>query len=142
MLNTEKIRLMHKTAVFEKKEKEYIEPAQDYFGRDYIGKHILSSFVLYTMCFVLVVMMQILYDIQTIINTSDIDNILVMLSGFIFQYLIGLVIYECITYKVYSYRYAKSIEIQNEHLSLLKQIKKRYELYERSLELNREGGDK
>ena len=47
MLNEEKIRLMTGIAMFEKKMMKESIPANRYFKSDYVGSHLIRSFIAY-----------------------------------------------------------------------------------------------
>ena len=49
MLNEEKIRLMTGIAMFEKKMMKESIPANRYFKSDYVGSHLIRSFIAYSL---------------------------------------------------------------------------------------------
>ncbi len=76
MLNEEKIRLMTDIAMFEKKNEKDMIPAGRYFKSDYISMWLLRSLLSYTAAFGLCLALWLLYQIEGIMSTMDLDAIL------------------------------------------------------------------
>ena len=57
MLNEEKIRLMTGIAMFEKKMMKESIPANRYFKSDYVGSHLIRSFIAYSLTVCLCLML-------------------------------------------------------------------------------------
>ena len=76
MLNEDKIRLMTELSLYEKKEHNAIFEINSFFKRDYIVKRILESFVAYTFCYMLLLLIELLYSVDGIINTKYIYSFL------------------------------------------------------------------
>ncbi len=131
MLNEEKVKSMTKAAAYEKgPEKKNIEIGS-YFRGDYLGLHMVKSALAYTLAFVIIAAMgsagQIEEMMLMISRPSYLKNIIKVTAV---AYVIGLVIYECIVYTFYSYRYRlakKSLRGYDLHL---KKIHKFYESQE------------
>ncbi len=105
MLDENKIRQMTGIAMFEKKSGRMIYPAGHQFKRDYVGSHMLRSFIMYTLAAVIVLGVWLLYMFEDLLEQLDIDALIVMGQKFVFFYAAGLVIYLFITWIVYSRRY-------------------------------------
>lgn len=138
MLNEEKIKLMNEIACFEKKEKSGIEYSRRFFRGDYIAKHMLQSFVGYTMCYVLLLLIVMLYSMETIINTVNVFDVFGIFRGYILWYVFGLIAYEIITYAISSKKYDRANTSRKVYLAKLRRLQKRYELIDKSKELSRE----
>lgn len=138
MLNEEKIKLMNELAIFEKKEKGGIEYSRRFFKGDYIAKHMLQSFVGYTMCYVLLVLVSMLYSMEAILNTVNVFDVFGIFRGYIIWYIAGLVIYEAITYTISRKKYDRANTSRKVYLAKLRRLQKRYELIDKSRELSRE----
>ena len=76
MLNEEKIRLMTGIAMYEKKAEKDVFPVTRYFKSDYVGSHMMRSFLIYTFLCVCLAGMWLLYQIEDILNTMDISVLL------------------------------------------------------------------
>ena len=70
MLNEEKIRLMTGIAMFEKKMMKESIPANRYFKSDYVGSHLIRSFIAYslTVCLCLVLWVLYRFDVNIILS--------------------------------------------------------------------------
>lgn len=140
MLNEDKIKLMTGIAMFEKREGKNIFPANRYFQGDYISSRMFRSFFAYTLCYILCVLIWVLYNIERLLNAMNLDEVIVICrKGGIF-YVIGLVVYLVITFRVYQKRYGYAKRGMKVYLAKLKRLEKRYEFQNRSKELTKEGG--
>lgn len=140
MLNEDKIKLMTQIAMFEKREGKNIFPANRYFASDYISSHMFRSFFSYTLCFVLCVLIWVLYNIERLLNTMNLDEVMVIGRQGGILYVTGLVIYLVITFRVYQKRYEYAKRGMKVYVAKLKRLEKRYEFQNRSKELTKEGG--
>ncbi|MEG0687903.1 MAG: hypothetical protein RR466_04365, partial [Hungatella sp.] len=66
MLNEDKIKLMTGISMFEKKEGKKIFPINRYFKEDYIGNHLVRGFLGYTFCWLLGVIIVLLYKLEVL----------------------------------------------------------------------------
>jgi len=126
MLNEEKIRLMTGIAMFEKKANKEIFPVTRYFKSDYIGSRLIRSFLMYTFTCLIGVGMWILYQIEEILNTMDISVLLASAKHIGVLYAVGLVIYLCITWAVYSKRYDTASKSMKVYQAKLRRLEKKY----------------
>lgn len=139
MLNEDKIKLMSGIALFEKKEGKKIFPINRYFKSDYISSHMLRSFLSYTFCFVLCVMIWLVYNIEDFFNSLNTDDLMHMGYRMGILYLIGLIVYELITFRVYSMRYERAKRGTKQYTNKLKRLFRRYEYQNKSRDLAKEG---
>ncbi len=126
MLNEEKIRLMTGIAMYEKKAKKEIFPVTRYFKSDYIGSHMIRSFLTYTFFSVCVVGMWILYQIEEILNTMNVSVLLESAKNIGIVYVSGLVLYWLVTYLVYAKRYEKASKSIKVYQAKLRRLEKKY----------------
>ena len=131
MLNEEKVKSMTKAAAYEKgPEKKNIEIGS-YFRGDYLGLHMVKSALAYTLAFAIIVAMwsagQIEEMMLMISRPSYLKNIIKVM---VIAYVSGLVVYECIIYTFYSYRYRLATKSLRGYDSHLKKIHKFYETQE------------
>ena len=131
MLNEEKVKSMTKAAAYEKgPEKKNIEIGS-YFRGDYLGLHMVKSALAYTLVFAIIVAMwsagQIEEMMLMISRPSYLKNIIKVM---VIAYVSGLVVYECIIYTFYSYRYRLAKKSLRGYDSHLKKIHKFYETQE------------
>ena len=76
MLNEEKVRYMTQLAIFEKRVGKKIFPINRYFKKDYVGGQMFRSFFGYTFCYLLFLLMWVLYKLDELLNEMSIDEIL------------------------------------------------------------------
>ena len=118
MLNEEKIRQMTELALLKKSKGEQMFEIDNYFKEDYVGKHMLRSFFVSTVCFALVVVLAILYNLEELM--SGITTVGVFSVVYIVIYILGLIAFEIITYRFFSKKYdeaQKDLKIYNDRLN-------------------------
>lgn len=108
MLNEERIVLMTKLASYEKREGKQSMAIGRYFRGDYISQHLLKSVLLGTIAYVVGLGLYLLYNMEDLLE--DIYNIdfILMARNLISAYVIFIVVYCCLTYIVFTYRYVKA----------------------------------
>ena len=87
----------------------------------------LGSFFRFTFCYLLVMVLVLLYSIQDILETVNVMDVVSMFIKYIWIYIIGLIVYEAITVLVYAVRYNRSKKLQKVRTARLKRLAKRYE---------------
>lgn len=75
MLDLEKIRLMTKLAIFEKKEGKNIIEARSYYKADYISNQVLKTLFHFTVCFILIAALLLLMRIESILLNLNLQLI-------------------------------------------------------------------
>ena len=118
MLNEEKIRQMTELALLKKRKGEQMFEIDNYFKEDYVGKHMLRSFFVYTVCFALVVVLAILYNLENLMSSMNPIGLLSVV--YILIYVLGLLRFEIITYRFFSKKYdeaQKDLKIYNDRLN-------------------------
>lgn len=127
MLNEEKIRLMTGIAMYEKKAEKEIFPVNCYFKSDYIGSHLIRSFVSYTLTGVVCLALWLLYRFDELLDTMDITVLLDMAKRIGFYYVAGLFLYLVITWWIYRSRYDTASKGLKVYQAKLKRLEKKYE---------------
>lgn len=139
MLNEEKIKLMTGIAMFEKKEGKKIAPSRCYFKSDYIGRHLFGAFFGYTLCFVLGVVLWVLYHLEMLLDSISAELFLSLGRRFGLVYLLGLILYLMITGLVCWNRYDYASGGMRVYVAKLKRLEKRYEYQNKVKEMSKEG---
>lgn len=134
MLNEEKIRLMTGIAIFEKKAEKESFPVNRYFKSDYVGSHMIRSFISYTITCILCFTLWLLYQFEDILNTMDIEVLISWGRTIGIYYAAGLVIYLLITHRVYSRRYDAALKNMKIYQAKLRRLERRYEVQAASKE--------
>ncbi|RKW54162.1 MAG: hypothetical protein D8H95_10790 [Lachnospiraceae bacterium] len=118
MLNEEKIRQMTELALLKKKKGEQMFEIDNYFKEDYVGKQMLKSFFVYTFCFILIIVLAVLYNLEDLVISV---NTVGMYSVFyIVIYILGLIAFEMITYRFFSKKYdeaQRGLKMYNDRLN-------------------------
>jgi len=118
MLNEEKIRQMTELALLKKRKGEQMFEIDNYFKEDYVGKQMLKSFFVYTFCFILIIVLAVLYNLEDLVISV---NTVGMYSFFyIVIYILGLIAFEMITYRFFSKKYdeaQRSLKMYNDRLN-------------------------
>lgn len=140
MLNEDKIKLMNEIAMFEKRGGKNIFPVNRYFRGDYISSRIIRSFFSYTLCYLLGVLLWVLYHMEQLLNALNLDELIVTGEEAALFYVTGLAVYLAVTYLVYRRRYEYARRGMKVYLAKLKRLEKRYEFQNRAKELTKEGG--
>ena len=139
MLNEDKLKLMTSIAMFEKREGKAIFPANRYFKNDYISSRMLRSFFSYSFCYLLCLLIWVLYSMERILNTINLEEAAGLARTALLLYGAGLAVYLLITFLVYRKRYEYARRGMKVYVAKLKRLEKRYECQSRSKELTKEG---
>lgn len=127
MLNEEKIRLMTGIAMFEKKMMKESVPANRYFKSDYVGSHLIRSFIAYSLTVCLCLVLWVLYRFDDLINAMAIDELLSLGSHLVIYYVAGLLAYLVVTWKIYSKRYDEASGRIKIYQAKLRRLEKKYD---------------
>lgn len=139
MLNEDKIKLMTSISMFEKKEGKRMFPARQYFKSDYVGSHMIRSFLSYTFCWLVMVGIWILYNIEDVFGSLVLDHLWRVLLFYGIFYGAGLLLYLAVTFRIYSKRYTYASRELKMYVAKLKRLEKRYEFNNKTKELMKEG---
>ncbi len=127
MLNEEKIRVMTGIAMFEKKAKKEILPARRYFKSDYIGSHLIRSFLIYTFACAICLALWMLYQLENLLSTMDFSVLLESAKNIGIVYATGLLVYLFLACWVYSRRYDRASKGMKIYQAKLRRLEKKYE---------------
>ena len=112
--------------MYEKQAEKDVFPVTRYFKSDYIGSHLIRSFITYTFTCLMFVAIWILYQIEDIFNSMDISILLFSAKYIGILYLIGLVLYLLVTLIVYSKRYNMASKSLKVYQAKLRRLEKNY----------------
>ncbi|HBP24303.1 MAG TPA: hypothetical protein DD632_02340 [Oribacterium sp.] len=105
MLNVEKIRLMTKLSMYDKKEGKAIREVSSYFKGDYISRKVFGALVHYTLCFLLLVGLVLVMDTENLLMHLNIPFITAAARVLLFLYVLGLAAMLLFTYVRYARTY-------------------------------------
>ncbi len=126
MLNEDKVGYMTELAIFEKHEGKKIFPINRYFKRDYVGRQMFKAFFGYSVCFVLLFGLWALYELDTLLGSTDLLMFARLGIRCLVIYGAGLLLYLAITRRVYGKRYQYASRSQTMYASKLKHLLNRY----------------
>ena len=118
MINEEKIKQMTELALLKKRKGEQMFEIDNYFKEDYVGKQMLKSFFVYTFCFLLIIVLAVLYNLEELM--SSVTTVGVFSVVYIVIYILGLIAFELITYRFFSKKYdeaQRSLKGYNDRLN-------------------------
>jgi len=127
MLNEEKIMIMTRMAAFDEVEGKHDLSVNGYFRGDYISFQILKSALYATFGCAIVVLMYILYDLETFLEDFYKMDVMEFADGVMSKYLVALAIYVVISYLAYAYRYSKAKLRIKEYQRCIRMLRSIYE---------------
>ena len=127
MLNEEKIKLMTSLAHFEKEEGRQVFSVTHSFRGDYIGMYLLRSFFGYTLCFGILFLLLAAAFSDAWMSVFSLSLFSAMLIRIFLLYLLGLIAYLVITWKIAGRRYDYAWKGLKLYTMKLKKLDRRYE---------------
>ena len=131
MLDVQKIKKMHKLAVYESGEGKQHLAISNYYRSDYIGLALIKNFFLTTMAYGLLLLGWAGYKSEYLMNNIHRMNLTLLVVGALGGYIILLVVYSVLTYIYCTVKYAKAQKGIQEYYKGLGQIKKIYDREEK-----------
>lgn len=120
MIDEEKVKLMHRAAVFAEKERENIY-INDFYKKDYINLHVLLTVLRVFLALILIVALLLWCDTE-MIQTFDMETISAGLLLFMIVSVVVISIYIIIAGHLYLKRYDIAAEKTREWKKILKQL--------------------
>ena len=108
MLNEEKVILMTRLASYEKREGKSNMAIGKYFRGDFISLHLLKAVLLATICYFIGFGLYLLYFVEELMAKIYEIDFIVFAKNAISIYVIFVVIYCCLSYVVFTYRFVKA----------------------------------
>ena len=127
MLNEEKIRLMTGISMFEKKMMKESIPANRYFKSDYVGSHLIRSFIAYSLTVCQCMLLLVLYRFDDMIKAMEVNYQISLGVRLLLYYSEGLLAYLVVTWKVYSRRYDEAAGRLKIYQAKLRRLEKKYD---------------
>lgn len=139
MISEDKVKLMTSIAILEKRKGRKCFSINRYFRSDYVSKHMIRAFVIYTAAMGVCALLWLVCNIETLAASLDLDGITALGKQAGLYYLAGLAVYLLITYWVYYRRYDYAAGNLKIYTAKLKKLEKRYEFQDKTKRLAREG---
>lgn len=122
MLNTEKIRLMTKLSLYEKKNESKALKAGKYYRSDFISLGLLNSAIVATLAFFIVLSLVIFVNIEELLSVITTLDFMEVGKVLVSSYLIYLLSYLMIVYVVYRLKYERMTKEIKEYDATLKEL--------------------
>ena len=102
------------------------------FKKDYVGGQMFRSFFGYTFCYLLMLLLWVLYKLDVLLGGMSIEELLECGRNWGILYVGGLVFYLFVTWIVYSRRYDYASRSQTMYASRLRHLVKKYDNKDRT----------
>ena len=123
MLNEDKVKLMTKMAIYEKRFGKKNMKMTEYFRGDYVSWNAVKTVIAVTIAYVLIVAAWVFYHIEELIENVYTMDIVGLLKKIGVNYIIILGIYVMIAYIIYNVKYSKAMNSLKHYRTNLKKAK-------------------
>lgn len=127
MINKRKVRLMARTAMYEKHEGAVDIPKAKYYKSDYVSLHMWLSAIAVTIAYFLILFLLFCYNFEYIVNNLTTMKYKILFTILILAYILLMVIVLVTTYLVFSYRYIEAeagLKVYNNRLTKIMKMNK------------------
>ncbi len=139
MLREDKLRMMTDLAMFEKKHGAEIRETSDFFRSDYVGRHLLRGFFRYSVSFLLIFGLFVIYNLDRYLSSLSLNLLTTRITVTAGIYLVGLTAYLGVLTALRTAEYDDSMGVRKTYESKLRMMARRYEYRNRAERLQREG---
>lgn len=108
MISEQRVILMSRLAMHEKKEGEENKAIGTYFRSDYISLRLVGSVIAAALSFALIFVLYVLYDSEEFIDSIYQSDVAGVIQKILFYFVIFVISYCVITYIFYAVRYRKA----------------------------------
>ncbi|MDO5134851.1 MAG: hypothetical protein Q4D55_02255 [Eubacteriales bacterium] len=126
MINEEKVKIMNRLAMYEKREGRRDLPVSRYYRSDYIGLALIKNFFLVTIGYALVLAAAAVYNSEYLMNNIHKMDLVSLVAGVIVGYVAVLAAYSFLTYVQYSVKYHMAKKSVKEYYVQLTRLEKMY----------------
>lgn len=131
MINEEKVKIMNRLAMYEKREGKKYLPVSKYYRSDYIGLAMIKNFFLVTIGYGLVVAAVAVYNSEYLMNNIHKMNLINLGIGILVGYVATLAAYSVLTYIQYTVKYHRAKKSVKKYYQELTRLEKIYSREER-----------
>lgn len=124
MINKRKVRMMARTAMYEQHDGRRELKKAEYYKGDYIGMHMVLNAIAMTIGFILIFLLVCAYKFEYIVNNLISLDYYGIISKIMIVYVLSLLVFQVISYLVYSIRYSECMDGVKLYLNRLKKIEK------------------
>jgi len=122
MINEEKVILMTRAALYEDKERKKKLKVSKYFRHDYISLQILIGWFFVTICFGLGVALWGTCNMEYLMENLHKMDLKSFGMTLLLYYVLAVVVYACLLYALYAYRYHTAKRSVNTYAHTLRKI--------------------
>lgn len=127
MLNNQKIKKMHKLALYESGEGREHLAVTNYYRSDYIGLALIKNVFLTTIAYGLILVVYFTYKSEYLMENIHKMNLLLFGGKLVALYVFMLLVYSVVTYIYSSTKYAHAQKGIQEYYKGISQMKKMYD---------------
>lgn len=122
MIDEEKVKWMHRVAVFNEKEKESLY-ITSFYRKDYIGFHVLLAALRVFLAAVLIAFLVLLNDSDNLLQALDMEVIKACVFIFVIVTALAVAFYAIIAHRFYGKRYDASLKKIKKWKGMVKKLK-------------------
>ena len=126
MINEEKVKIMNRLALYEKKEGRKYLPVSKYYRSDYIGLALIKNFFLVTIGYGLVLAVVAAYNLEYLLDNIHKMNLVSLGIWAVAGYVVTLVVYSILTYLQYTVKYHRAKKSVKNYYAELTKLEKIY----------------
>jgi len=138
MLNEEKIALMTRLALYEQKEGKKEIPMSGYYKGDYVSLNVLTSAIIGTLAYLIIVGSIILINAESLVNKLTEIDLFALGKQILMYYGIFIAVYLLIAYIFYTLKFRRVRVKLNQYNGDLKRL---YEMYKNEKPLKEDNND-
>ena len=133
MINEEKVKIMDRLALYEKREGRKYLPVSKYYRSDYIGLALIKNFFLVTIGYGLILAIAAAYNLDYLLDNIHKMNLITLGIGVLAGYVVILVTYSVLTYLQYTVKYHRAKKSVKSYYSELTKLEKIYSREEKKI---------
>lgn len=126
MINEEKVKIMDKLALYEKKDGRRYLPVSKYYRSDYIGLALIKNFFLVTIGYGLILAVAAAYNLEYLLDNVHKMDLVSLGITVLIGYAVILVLYSILTYIQYTVKYHRAKKSVKQYYSELTKLEKIY----------------
>ena len=126
MINEEKVKIMNRLALYEKKEGRRYLPVSKYYRSDYVGLALIKNFFLVTIGYGLIRAVIGTYNLEYLLDNIHKMNLVSMGAVVLIGYIAVLVLYSILTYIQYNVKYHRAKKSVKNYYGELTRLEKMY----------------
>ncbi|MCI9541876.1 MAG: hypothetical protein HFG39_12710 [Lachnospiraceae bacterium] len=123
MLNEDKVKLMARMAMYEKKKGKKIMKMTKYFQGDYVSWNMIKTAIAATVAYLIVAACWALYHLEYLMENLYTLDFADLIKKFLTYYVVLLVGYLVLSYTIYSIKYSVSMKSLKRFRANLKKVK-------------------